>query len=292
MKRFLFQAILLMPFLVACQSEWAPESVSLLNEEPHLYYASIEQPAPETKVYADSQMRVLWNANDSIAIFEKNAYPKKFRFQGQTGDNAGTFQDAEGFVFYTGNELDYYYAVYPYAPSSKLKINNDGDIITLSFPEEQTYLENSFGIGANTMISVTNDMGLKFKNVCGYLCFKLYGEGVSVSRISLKGNTGQEIVSGNGYVTVAPDADPVVSMDPESSLDIALNCPTPVALGATASDYKEFWLALPPTTYSDGFTLYVWDQNDNQFSKSTHNQITIQRNHLVRMAPIQVFPGN
>lgn len=47
-------------------------------------------------------------------------------------------------------------------------------------------------------------------HVCGYLAFKLYGEGVSVSSITLKGNN-SESIAGKAEVKVGIDADPTLS---------------------------------------------------------------------------------
>lgn len=64
------------------------------------------------------------------------------------------------------------YAVYLY--DSAIKISGSG-VITATLPAEQSYAENSFGLGTNTMVVVTQDTDdtfLKFKNVCGYLNFE------------------------------------------------------------------------------------------------------------------------
>lgn len=50
--------------------------------------------------------------------------------------------------------------------------------IILTLPAVQPYAENSFGLGANSMVAATenkSDMLLQFKNLCGYLVVKLYG---------------------------------------------------------------------------------------------------------------------
>lgn len=299
MKRVFLWAILSMPLLFACQTSWDVESVSALSDAPKVFYATLEQTAPDTKVYADENLRVLWNAKDSIAIFEKTAYGEKYIFDGADGDNAGTFTKIPYGGFYFGGEVPHYYSVYPYAEN--LCINNAGTVIQLTLPVEQTYKENSFGIGANTMIATGDDNNLRFKNLCGYLCLKLYGNGVNVSRVMLKVNEGGERIAGDADVTVGHvvkqgddnitvlDDEPVVNVvEPYDSHMLILNCPTPVPLGATANDYKVFWLVVPPVTFSDGFTVYVEDDHGNQFSKSTHNAITIKRSTMTKMAPIEV----
>ena len=56
--------------------------------------------------------------------------------------------------FGTGNDLNRHYALYPY--SSDITITEKG-VITATLPAGQSYAENSFGLGANTMVAVTEN---------------------------------------------------------------------------------------------------------------------------------------
>lgn len=42
------------------------------------------------------------------------------------------------------------------------------------------------------MTAITDDYFFAFKNVGGYLSLRLYGDNVSVSRITIKGNNGEK----------------------------------------------------------------------------------------------------
>lgn len=82
--------------------------------------------------------------------------------------------------------------MYPYSASTK--IDYEGNI-TLNLPKVQDYAPNSFGLNANTMVAVTDgtdDYFLPFKNVCGYLGLKLYGNH-TIKQISLTGKNGEKI---------------------------------------------------------------------------------------------------
>lgn len=85
-----------------------------------------------------------------------------------------------------GATVPHIYAVYPYA--SGTTVSSDGKI-SLVLPVEQAYYGGvSFARGANTMVSVTDNQSdkLLFKNVCGYVQFKLYGDGASVTSVTLR----------------------------------------------------------------------------------------------------------
>lgn len=250
-----------------------------------VFKAQIEDNADETKVYADNQLRVLWHQDDRIGIFNRNTYNRQYKFTGATGDNSGSFALVPDDTFVTGNELPYAYAVYPYSQSTT--ITNDG-VITLSLPSVQNYEQNSFGRGANAMVAVADDNLLLFKNLCGYLMFKLYGSGVLVSSVTLSGNNG-EVLSGKATVSAEPGGVPSLEMlGGGAAGELTLACQTPVALGSTAEDYTEFWFVLPPLTFSQGITLSVTLADGSVFTKTTSGAITITRNKRSRMAALEV----
>ena len=250
-----------------------------------LFYASLEQPVDaETRVYADENLMVLWHADDRVSIFDRYTYNQEYRFTGETGDNAGAFQKVQTDDFVTGNELPNVYAVYPYQASTRI---SNAQVLTLTLPSEQVYAVRSFGPGANTMVSATEDNNLLFKNVGGYLVLKLYGEGVYVTSLTLKGNA-DEPLAGKAVVTAPLEGVPSVEMQTGASREITLTCPEPVALGATAEDYTEFWFVLPPTSFAEGLTVTVTGGKGDRFTKSTEKSITITRSEISRMAPLKV----
>lgn len=289
MKKLILFSIPLLTLLTACQTGVDQTIPSLRQTYDVVFLASIEEPVqpaePVTKVYADGSMKVLWNVDDRITIFNKYTYGAQYCFNGRDGDNAGVFSLVGSGDFVTGNEIEHIYAVYPY--STATSVSNEG-ILTIDLPNHQTYKPDSFGIGANTMVSLTDDTQLRFRNVGGYLSIKLYGEGVSVSKLYLKGNCG-ETLSGTATVTMNVGGTPSLSLAGKPSPDILeLTCISPVPLGATTVDYTEFWFVVPPLTFTEGFTVTVIDSHGGTFEKSTTQPVTISRNAISRMAPIEV----
>lgn len=273
---------------VSCTQAPATQNERLGPQPDDIVYATIENPhAPSTKVYADGQLRVLWNAGDRICYFPRYSFGYEYRFLGEDGDNAGAFQRVPVEDPVTGADLDGVYAVYPY--SSGTRISYDG-VITCHLPSVQRYLADSFGPGANTMVSKTDDSELHFKNAGGYLSFKLYGGGISVSSLSLQGNSGERLA---GKCTIDMSTGiPAETMDPDESTEsVTLECNPPVVLDGTSDAYVEFWFVLPPVTFSNGFTLTVNTEDGRVFEKSTSGSFTIERNKIRRMAPLEVIPA-
>ena len=289
MKRILLLASALL-LLFACTDELDQViSGSDLGRNKTVFHASTEGPAaPKTKVYADSKMKVLWNEGDQISIFNKITYNHGFEFDGEDGDTAGGFTQFTEISspFVTWADLDNVYAVYPY--STKTKIDNEG-VMTVTLPSEQTYKVNSFGIGANTMVAVTDDRLLMFKNVGGYLSLRLYGEGISVSRITIRGNDGEKI-AGKAKIEIPLGGMPTVTMTETATDAVTLICDPPVALGSSAEAYTDFWFVLPPITFEKGFTITVTDDKGGVFEKETSKSFTVTRNQLDWMSALKVVP--
>jgi uncharacterized protein YjdB len=116
---------------------------------------------------------------------------------------------------------------------------------------------------------------------------KLYGEGVYVSSITLKGNNGEKL-AGRATVTMPLDGVPMVTMASDAADMITLTCSEPVQLGATEEEVIQFWFVVPPVTFSSGFTITVNDISGVSSKKSTSNSISINRNRLSKMSAIEV----
>ena len=261
--------------------------------EDDVFYASLA-PESDTKVYLDENIKILWNEADQISIFNENTLNKKYEFMGETGDNAGYFKkksDGEG----TESPVDYVCAVYPYKKATTL---SESGVLTLTLPEEQTYLEGSFGLEANTMVSTTDgvDNLLRFKNVGGYIVFKFFGQwsdgsNISVSSIKLEGRNG-ELLSGEATMTPVIDELPDIEMASTAGTSITLNCSKAVKLGKTEGKATLFWMVVPPTVFSNGILITVTDKNGKVFTKETDQVLTVERNKVLRFAPIQVVPAD
>ena len=282
MKYRIFILGLIAILFAACAVSEVDHSAPLLDDGEE-FYATIE--GATTKAYVDEDLRVLWHADDRVSIFYEYTFNRQYRFTGETGDNSGTFEKVPQDDFITGNALDYVYAVYPYKEGTK--ISNRG-VLTLDLPATQTYVENSFGIGANTMVSCSEGNELLFKNLCGYIMLKLYGDDVTVSSISLKGNN-NESLAGKATVTATVDGNPSLSFDSSATDEITLTFDTPVTLGTTAATATTFWLVVPPTTFGSGITLTVTTNDGAVFEKRTTGSLTISRNTRSSMAALEVW---
>lgn len=283
MKKILSLLFPLAILTSGCEHEELPNK-QVDSQDGRIFTASFEQ--NETRTYVENGNLLRWNAGDQISLFDGNTLNRQYQFDGENGDNSGTFSIVSN-PFGTGNDLDCHYAVYPYASSVKI---TEGGVITATLPAVQSYAENSFGIGANTMVAVTKDVDdtfLKFKNVGGYLKLQLYGEDVTVKSIILNGSNNEKL-AGKASITPLYGDEPTVTMSDEATQSITLNCGEGVKIGSTEDMATGFWIVVPPTTFDTGFTITITDINDKAFTKSTSNKIDIVRNVIKPMAAFEV----
>lgn len=271
----------------SCTITEIPDYIPPVNRE-QVFKAIIEQPAElSEKTYVNENLQIRWNRDDRLSVFNQRTVNQQYVFNGETGDKEGTFSPVSDETPASGNALSGIYAVYPYNKDNAI---SSSGVLSIEFPSEQTYTKGSFGYADNTMIAVAHDDVLTFKNAGGYLMFKLYGEGLSVESLLLRSNGG-ETIAGGASVSLSESGVPSVKMKSNASHNcIILNCDIPVPLGKDSGDYTEFWFVLPPVTLSKGFTLTVVLSDGSMFEKSTSSEISIPRNHRIRMAPVLVDP--
>ena len=270
--------------LVSCTVN-EPECVEIIDENAPVFYASFEN-CEGTKTYVDDQLHLYWTADDRLSIF-MNTYNQQYAFQGKTGDNSATFKKIASDDFVSGNPLSANYAVYPYDPETSISYEGE---ISVNLPSVQKYAEKSFGLGANTMVAVTenpDDRYLAFKNLCGYLVVKLYGD-ETIKSITLEGNNGEKI-AGRAAVTASFSSAPSLTLADDATTSITIDCGEGVTLGTTVETATEFWFCIPPVSFSKGFTIIARGAASN-FRKSAASSHTIERNIRVSMPALE-FEG-
>ena len=237
---------------------------------------------------ADDGKSILWNTGDAVSAFFSGSSNAKYQYDGD--DAVATADFKLSMIGQKGIELSKSYAVYPYHDDNTSVLEGGVEKLQVNFPAEQTYAENSFGRGASVMVGVgesADDTDFYFRNACGYLVIKLKGENVTVKSIALTALGGEKI-AGAGLITASHGAAPVVAMTDEGSSTITLNCGEGVALDADAT---EFWFAMPPVTFSEGFKIHVAPTLGLAFEMQTTKPVEITRNDIQPMAALQYTPN-
>ena len=263
MRKFTILAIL--TTLVGC-SQYSEEldSIKTPLKNQTEFYASM--PECDTRTYVEDNKYLRWNADDEITVFNGNSYNSHWQFSGEEGANSGNFNEIEesGFVTDTPLNLTANYAIYPYDENITI---TDAGVISLTLPAIQTYnhtYANSFSAGANTMMAVTkntSDNFLAFKNLCGYLKLKFYGEDVTVKSITIKGNKSEKI-AGNATATMAYGNEPTIAMNDDATDTITIDCGEGVTLNNDSENPTIFGLLFPKLPLRKVLLLQLPTQTD------------------------------
>lgn len=273
MKRFYFYLLSIIA-LISCSKD-------IISNDGDNY-------SPKFYTIINDTLKVNWNTNDKISVFTSTDN-QMYQFDGKSSDSEASFSKVGLEKSSTGTPLsvDANYAVYPY--SAETAISNNG---TLSFnlPQTQAYATNGMGINSNPMVAITenkNDTYLSFKNICGYLKVNLYGDNITAKSIRLEGKSNERI-SGKVNISISYGKEPVISFAKDASYAITLDCGDGVKIGESVSEATEFWFAVPPITFENGFTLFIEDINGNKYTNSTENKIEIKRTGTSNMTLTKV----
>ena len=159
MKNIVSFIFLLAMLVSGCTQEEMLRNGTSVSGEGRTFTTSFEN--DESRTYLEDGLYSRWTEGDRISLFDASTLNSQYLFAGDTGDSGGTFfmfSKPEG----TGTALSANYAVYPY--DKDMTISADG-MITLNLPSNQHYAENSYGLGDNTMVAVTENADDTFLQV-------------------------------------------------------------------------------------------------------------------------------
>ena len=291
MKRYLLLFVAVIAMFVGCTKDVDLEPTINIYGDGPTFEASFAD--AQTRTFVDENVKLLWTAEDKLSIF-LTTLNEKYQFNGRTGDNSGTFSHIKSGQFGTGNALSTNYAVYPYDESTTI---SNSEVISLTLPAIQKYASKSFGLGANTMVAVTDgpeDYFLPFKNLGGYLKLKLYGDNITVKSIELVGGKSEKI-SGAATVSAKYGEVPELSMSDDATPAITLDCGDGVLVGSTKETATEFWLVVPPTIFENGFIISIEEVGGGVCTRMTTKNLKVERNTVLSMEAFKLdytMPAN
>ena len=298
MKR-LFMLLCAVVALAACEQVFIDVANDVAESDRSL---SVSFEGDDTRVQLNEAQKTVWTEGDLLSVFYRSTVNEKWQFMGKTGDRTGEIVPVDNSVNppATHNRT---VVVYPF--NAGYFFNAETYSIEASMPAVQHYLKDSYGANGNIMVSSSEFNKVSLKSVCGWLKLQLTGEGEVVKSITLRGNDGEQ-VAGLIYVDSANAASTLASVMGEAGdevggvlvrpgtilNEVTLDCGEGVTLGAEAT---AFYIALPPQTFENGLTVDVRDVDGYLMTKSTTNEVVIERNTIQPMAEFKfegTFPNN
>ena len=292
MKKLLLFVFAIVAF-AACEQAPIEEQSAIRQDIPNTITVGFED--DDTRIQLNEAQKTVWNAGDEVSVFYKSYDNLKFEFEGNTGDRNGTLKRVGG--QHNGQTMDDVIVVYPYSEDYMITLSEG--CVNAKIPSTQTYLKDSYGVGDNLMIARSSFNQFCLKSVCGWLKIQLTGDGEVIERITFRGNDGEQ-VAGLVYVDATTAETTLATAkhnsDDNSQLDgtlvhddsiyteVVLDCDKGVTLGAEAT---AFYIALPPQTFEQGFTVDVECEGYEPMTLETTTATTIERNTINPMNSIK-----
>lgn len=296
MKRFLLIGVVA-TLCAACSKDATYEQHNLQNtidRAPKILVAGFED--YDTRIQLNESQKTVWTNGDQVSVFYRSDANQKWQYNGETGVRIAELtcvDEAEA-----TESMERVVVVYPY--NENYYINTETYNVQATLPATQSYLKNSYGLDGNIMISLGEYNNFSLKSVCGWLKLQLTGKGEKVKSITLKGNNGEQ-VAGELYINPA-DATAILSSEAGDADDnsvggnlvfgdtivteVTLDCGEGVALGTEATS---FYIALPPQTFTKGFTVEVACTDGSKMVKSSNKPLSIERNTIQPMTETAYF---
>ena len=281
----------------------------IVDEVPETLVVGFE--GDDTRIQLNEAQKTVWTNGDLVSVFYRSDANQQWQYDGETGARTANLKRVDAGT--ATRDMDRVVVVYPY--NEDYYINPSTFNVQASLPAVQHYLKDSYGLDGNIMISSAEYNYVTLKNVCGWLKLQLTGNGEVVKSIKFRGNNGEQ-VAGELYINsaeatailasdmgnIAEDdgnnatggAGANLSFDDVVLKEVTLDCGEGVTLGKSAT---AFYIALPPQTFENGFTIEVECDGYKPMIISTSNSITIERNHIQPMAPKEhnatpIIPNN
>ncbi len=278
----------------ACEQAPIEEQSAIRPDAPETITVGFEGD-DETRIQLNEAQKTVWTKGDQVSVFYKSYDNLKFEFEGNTGDRNGTLKRVGG--NHNGQTMDDVVVVYPYSADYMITLSEG--CVNATIPSTHTYLKGSYGVGDNLMIARSSFNQFSLKSVCGWLKIQLTGDGEVIERITFRGNDDEQ-VAGLVYVdattaeatlaTAKHNSDDNSQLDGTLVLDdsiyteVVLDCGEGVALGKNAT---AFYIALPPQTFEQGFTVEIKDTEGYVMEQSTDKALIIERNTIKPMAAFE-----
>ena len=288
MKKILFAAAAALTALAGCKKN----EIAVLSAEDAVLYATIEENAA-SRTYMDASNNIRWSEGDQIAAFIKVSYGVRYQvnpsFVGKTYAEFSIVPSDKVNDDYGVPEWDHNVAYYPYSDDVKASgamdaVRSESSYtLNVVLPSEQTYVPDSFGEGAMAMVAVSEDKNFTFRNVLGGMKLQLKGT-QTVTSISLEGKNGEKLSGAASLKAYAGATKPKISMSDAASGAVTLNCGSGVQLNESTTTV--FIIALPPVTFSQGFTVTVTDSDGKTYTVETDKLNEVIRSSLLVMPPV------
>ena len=233
--------------------------------------ATVADADPETKS-ARFNKTFYWGVGDKISLFYGpgdqggseftsthtssdgddgySGYVKRTTFRGTITAITGLSEGEDNLKFW---------GIFPYSTNNSC-VDGGAAVIT-DIPTGQQTDCNSWGSSQNICIGRSDGLVMGFYNLCGGIQFKLSQR--QISRIVFRGNN-NETVAGTVKVVMDADGHPQITEWLTEEKEIVLTTSNSFVVSNTTTGEVYYYLILPPVTFSRGFAITLYDDDNEQ----------------------------
>ena len=277
----------------SCEQAPIEEQSAVRQDAPETITVGFE--GDDTRIQLNEAQKTVWTKGDIVSVFYKSNANQKWEYRGETGERVAELYRVDAGT--ASRDMDYVVLAYPY--STEYVLSTATGNIEATLPAVQHYAVDSYGVGDNLMVSCSEFTQFSLKSVCGWLKLQLTGNGEVVKGIKFRGNNGEQVAglihvdTATAEATlyseeVAPDengnANGSLVIDGAMATEVMLYCDEGVTLSSEAT---AFYIALPPQTFEEGFTVDVICTDGTLMAKSSDKKLSIERNHIQPMAAFE-----
>lgn len=242
------------------------------------FTCTLENATSDTKVVLGNGNLPVWESGDRISVFIPDGISGPFSLVDGAGSARGTFRGS-----IPSSEV--YFAKYPYQESDAIV---GGNVLAFNQAQIQTGVADNFSGASAPMVASFSDSNQSclFRNVFGLIELRLSGT-ARISRIRLTSVNTDDMLWGDFRLSLdgRQGTDKQTISSSGGSNSVTLSYDPPVQLDESPA--RSFYLALPPGTLAQGFTVDIYDGSDNLiYTKSTTKAQTIVRSGIRQMVEI------
>ena len=270
MNRFL---ILLAGIICICGCREIEENL----ESTIVGFEASTAPTDETKAgYSLAENKTVWEFGDIIGCFAE--YCNNIRFT----------NSAENTNFFNGSiwgSPDIFYMYFPYDQTATL----EGTTLTSTYPSDQTLNEGTYSTNPSMGACVESlTSGVTFRNACALLKFSVTTDVArTLVQATFTGNR-EEPIAGTFTMDLASDT-PVMAVADDGATTITMTG----EVNMTSGQSYDFYMPLPPTTFSEGITIKLTDTDGNVYKKEFTTPLVLKRNGAVAIStPLEFSESN
>lgn len=221
---------------------------------------------PNSRTLVREGGNVYWVANDRISLFSNGSNNPFITKDG------GLVTNFKGEVSQTS---DIYYALYPYNAEASIS----GNTITTTLYHEQYAEPDSYASGMNISVSISGNsdaQDLGFKHAVSYLAVHISSEyvGDDIKYMELSGNA-DEMLAGEVTITITGNDEVARIIEGKGQPIISLK---QINANSIMMPGKSYYFVFAPQTFSQGYTLKLYNGKGGVCSIKQEEPIVFERN--------------